>query len=91
VVPMKVELIGHLKSVVGKDVLELKIEGNVPLLEVLKILPKELKDILLEDGKLRPGFLLLLNGSDIRSLNKDVKTIVLDGDVLTIIPIIHGG
>ncbi|MEM0205256.1 MAG: MoaD/ThiS family protein [Nitrososphaerota archaeon] len=88
---MKVELIGHLKSVVGKDVLELKIEGNVPLLEVLKILPKELKDILLEDGKLRPGFLLLLNGSDIRSLNKDVKTIVLDGDVLTIIPIIHGG
>ncbi|MEM1891706.1 MAG: hypothetical protein QW105_02250, partial [Nitrososphaerota archaeon] len=62
---MKVELIGHLKSVVGKDVLELKIEGNVPLLEVLKILPKELKDILLEDGKLRPGFLLLLNGSDI--------------------------
>ncbi|MEM1665823.1 MAG: MoaD/ThiS family protein [Nitrososphaerota archaeon] len=88
---MKVELIGHLKSVVGKDVLELKIEGNVPLLEVLKILPKELKDILLKDGKLRPGFLLLLNGSDIRSLNKDVKTIVLDGDVLTIIPIIHGG
>lgn len=88
---MKVELIGHLRSVINKDVLELKIEGHISFLEVLKMLPKELKDILLENEKPRPGFLLLLNGSDVRSLSKGVETLVLDGDVLTIIPIIHGG
>jgi len=88
---MKVELIGHMKSVVGKDVLEFEIKGHMTVIEVLKRLPKELKDILLEGEKLRPGFLVLLNGSDVRSLSKGVETLVLDGDTLTIIPIIHGG
>ncbi|MCL7385068.1 MAG: MoaD/ThiS family protein [Thaumarchaeota archaeon] len=88
---MKVELVGHVKSVVGKNMLELKIDGHMTIIEVLKILPKELKDILLEDGKLRPGFLVLLNGSDVRSLSKGLETLVLDGDTLTIIPVIHGG
>lgn len=80
-----------MKSVVGKNMLELKIDGHMTIIEVLKILPKELKDILLEDGKLRPGFLVLLNGSDVRSLSKGLETLVLDGDTLTIIPVIHGG
>ncbi len=88
---MKVELIGHMKSVVGKDVLEFEIKGRMTVIEALKMLPKELKDILLEGEKLRPGFLVLLNGSDVRSLSKGVETLVLDGDTLTIIPIIHGG
>lgn len=88
---MKVELIGHLKSVVNKDVLEIKIEDHISLFEVLDMLPKELKDILLEGGKLRSGFLLLLNGSDIRSIDENLETLVSDEDVLTIIPIIHGG
>jgi len=88
---MKVELIGHMKSVVGKDVLEFEIKGHMTVIEALKMLPKELKDILLEGEKLRPGFLVLLNGSDVRSLSKGVETLVLDGDTLTIIPIIHGG
>jgi len=86
-----VELIGHMKSVVGKDVLEFEIKGRMTVIEALKMLPKELKDILLEGEKLRPGFLVLLNGSDVRSLSKGVETLVLDGDTLTIIPIIHGG
>jgi len=86
-----VELIGHMKSVVGKDVLEFEIKGHMTVIEALKMLPKELKDILLEGEKLRPGFLVLLNGSDVRSLSKGVETLVLDGDTLTIIPIIHGG
>ncbi len=88
---MKVELIGHMKSVAGKNVLELKIEGHIPLIEVFKMFPKEIKDVILEGGKPRPGFLLLLNGSDVRSLGKNVEILVSDEDTLTIIPILHGG
>ncbi|MCS7136091.1 MAG: MoaD/ThiS family protein [Nitrososphaerota archaeon] len=88
---MKIELIGHLRSFVDKGVLELKIEGQTSLIEVLKMLPRELREVLLEDGKPKPGFLLLLNGSDVRSFEKSIETLVLDEDTLTIIPIIHGG
>ncbi|PUA31272.1 MAG: hypothetical protein B9J98_07055 [Candidatus Terraquivivens tikiterensis] len=88
---MRVELIGHLKSVVDKDALEVRVEGRVALIEVLRMLPEGLRDVLLKDGKLRPGFLLLLNGSDVRALSKGMETPVSDEDTLTVIPIIHGG
>lgn len=88
---MRVELIGHLRSVVDKDALEVRVEGRVALIEVLRMLPEGLRDVLLKDGKLRPGFLLLLNGSDVRALGKGMETPVSDEDTLTVIPIIHGG
>ncbi|MEM2909530.1 MAG: MoaD/ThiS family protein [Halobacteria archaeon] len=88
---MKVELIGHLRSVVDGGVIEIKIEGQATVVEVLRMLPENLRDILLNDGKLKPGFLLLLNGSEVRSLKKGMETLVSDEDTLTAIPIIHGG
>lgn len=88
---MRVLLIGHLKSLVNKDSIDIKLDADAILGEVLRMLPEELEKGLLSGDGIRPGYLVLLNGSDVRSLGEGLRTRVSDGDTLTIIPIIHGG
>lgn len=89
---MKIELVGFLKTTVKSDELIVKIDRKMQLKEFFGLLPLRLKGELLDprSGLLRTNFLILVNGTEIKTLN-GVLTEISDGDLLTLIPISHGG
>ena len=83
---------GFLKTIVKSDELAMKIDRRMQLKEILGLLPSKLRAELLDprSGLLRTNFLILVNGAEIRTL-QGVSTEVVDDDLLTLIPISHGG
>lgn len=87
--------VGAFRSIAGKEKQTLRIEEAVSLREALrKIVEKEkrLKKVLidpeLEDP--RPNALILVNGKEISVLN-GLDTVLVDGDEVVLVPVIHGG
>lgn len=88
---MKILLVGHLRSLFERNSIEIKLDSSVTLYELLEMLPDDLRKEIVTDDGIRPGYLILLNGSDVRSIKDFLKRKVSDEDELVIIPIIHGG
>ena len=88
---MKVMVYGHLKQRCGSSSLEIKLGGEMPLLDALRLLPDELKQLVLsKDGSVNPGILVLVNDVDARSVyGFNIK--VSDSDRIALVPAIHGG
>lgn len=89
------KFVGAFRSIAGKEKQTLRIEEAVSLREALrKIVEKEkrLKKVLidpeLEDP--RPNALILVNGKEISVLN-GLDTVLVDGDEVVLVPVIHGG
>lgn len=88
---MIIRLYGHLKAVAGTREIELRLAGRKHLKEVLRELPRELREMVVErGGEPRPGLLIMVNDVDARSVyGYDIY--LEDHDSVTIIPMIHGG
>jgi molybdopterin converting factor small subunit len=88
---MKIILIGFLKKEFNKEIIEIKLNKPMKLVEVLnKNIPKLSKLIFNEFNKLSSSFIFLKNGVSIEIMN-DNEIILNDEDTLTIIPVSHGG
>ncbi|MEM0384966.1 MAG: MoaD/ThiS family protein [Nitrososphaeria archaeon] len=84
---MKVVFVGHLKRLFGKDciILEEKVDD-------IRSLIKYLDHVKLDENVVvdRSNTLILVNGVEISALN-GLDTKVNEGDVITLIPVTHGG
>jgi tRNA threonylcarbamoyladenosine modification (KEOPS) complex Cgi121 subunit/molybdopterin converting factor small subunit len=81
-----IRLIGGAKKAIGKPAVGFD-RANASILEILEFL----KSIALEPRLLQPNNLIItLNGVDCASLQR-YKTMVNNGDIVTIVPVVHGG
>lgn len=88
---MKIILVGFLKEKFNKEFIEIKLNKPMELIELLNKEVSQLSELILtKSKKLSPSFIFLKNGVSIDIMNDD-KTILNDEDILTIIPISHGG
>ena len=88
---MRVELFSHLKRAAGSGTIEIKVEGELSLKDALKLLPEGVRELVIDEyGSIRPGLLILVNGVDARTVH-GYKVTVRDEDVISIVPMIHGG
>ena len=88
---MKIILIGFLKKEFNKECIEIKLNKPMELIEVLNIKTPQLSELLLtKSKKLLPSFIFLKNGVSIDIMSEN-EIILNDEDILTIIPVSHGG
>jgi molybdopterin converting factor small subunit len=86
-----VQLYGHLRTEVKDRLIEVRLGERKPLKAALKLLPETVRrQVLDEGGEIRPGFLILVNDVDARSVYR-YEVEVSDDDRVTIVPMIHGG
>lgn len=90
---LKIRLLGSLKTYAGKEEIEIAVEDRVKLRDVLASLLKiepMLSRAIESDGSLKPGYLVFINDADYMVFD-GLETLVGSGDVITILPISHGG
>ncbi|MEM2082954.1 MAG: MoaD/ThiS family protein [Nitrososphaerota archaeon] len=88
---MRIILVGFLKKEFNKEFIEIKLDKPMELIKLLnKKIPRLSKLILIESKKLSSSFIFLKNGVSIDIMSED-KTILNNEDILTIIPVSHGG
>jgi len=90
---VKIRLLGSLKVYTGKEELEIDIGEGAKLRDVLALLVKRepsLSRAIGEDGRVRPGYLVFINDADYMVF-EGLETLLRKGDVVTILPISHGG
>ncbi len=86
---MKVRLFGSLSNT---REITINLNSDTTLLDLLKYLMQKygIKNLLLNDVRIRPDLLILINGKDYR-LNGGPESKITNKDEITIIPINHGG
>ncbi len=87
----KVILYGILAERAGVKEVEVKTDGKAPIDVIREVAEKyNIREVLLKEGKVRPLFLVMIDGRDHLSLGLMGKPI--DGEKeIRIIPIYHGG
>ena len=87
----KVILYGILAERAGVKEVEVKTDGRTPIDVIREVAEKyNIKDVLLKEGKVRPLFLVMIDGRDHLSLGLMGKPIEGEKEI-RIIPIYHGG
>lgn len=90
---MRIRLLGSLKTYVGKEEVELRVREKLRLREILEEILKiepALSRAIEPGGRPRPGYLVFINGADYMVYEGE-ETPVGDEDVVTIVPVSHGG
>ena len=88
---MRIILIGFLKKEFNKEFIEIELNKPMELTEILNIKTPQLSELILtKSKKLSPSFIFLKNGVSIDVMSED-KIILNNEDILTIIPVSHGG
>ncbi|PWV37319.1 MAG: hypothetical protein DJ555_02860 [Desulfurococcaceae archaeon] len=90
---MRIRLLGSLKVYSGKEELVIKIDGKVKLRDLLVSLVKlepSLSRAIEADGRVKPGYLVFINDADYM-VYQGLDTEVSDEDIITLMPISHGG
>ena len=92
---MKVRFIGPLRHTSGTVEIALNIDGAVTMKELMREITNELPALAqsLNDKQLddpRPNNLIIINGKEISVLN-GLKTKIVDGDEVVLVPVVHGG
>ncbi len=83
---IRVRLLGHLKTLFNSEEIEMK-ETRISVKDILRRLEK----LGPQGGGLSPGSLLVaVNGVEASTLG-GTDVLVGDGDIVTIIPVVHGG
>ncbi|MBC7090657.1 MAG: MoaD/ThiS family protein [Nitrososphaeria archaeon] len=84
---MKVVFVGHLKMLFGKEylILEERVEDISSLIKYLNRIKLD-KSVSVD----RRNTLILVNGVEVSALN-GLDTKVNEGDVITLVPVTHGG
>lgn len=94
-VKIEIKLLGVFRGMMGKDQLSVKL-NHATVRSAVQVLaesmPFEVRRLLIDPelNDPRPNALILLNGREINVLN-GMETKVKNNDVLTIIPVAHGG
>lgn len=92
-IQLRVRLLGSLKVYAGKEELEIEVSEGAKLREVLALLVKRepsLSRAIEEDGRVRPGYLVFINDADYMVF-EGLETPLKNSDVVTILPVSHGG
>lgn len=90
---LRIRLLGSLKLYAGKEVIEINVDREIRLRDLLRDLVKRepaLSRAIEESGKIKPGYLLFINDADYMVFD-GLETVVRDSDVITIMPVSHGG
>jgi MoaD family protein len=87
--------IGSLRSMSGKSKFTLDLENGIHLGEAIKKIVDELPKLrrVLTDSEhesTASNTLMLVNGKDISVLN-GLETLLMNGDEVTLVPVLHGG
>jgi len=88
-----VKLLGTLIPIVGSDQIVLTVEGSATILDLLKKLPKGLRERIFSEDGLASDIIVLLNGVSTSCLEPLDKITVDELEVkeVVLIPVIHGG
>lgn len=92
-ISVRVELLGTLRKALNTEYLNLRVPCGIRVRELFITLRKEkpqLADAINAEGSLLPTYLLFINGVDAELVGGQEYRLK-DGDVLTLIPITHGG
>lgn len=94
-VKVEIRLLGVFRGMTGRDQLSVKLKHatvRVAIQVLAELMPSEARRLLIDPelNDPRPNALVLLNGREINVL-KGMETEVKNNDVLTIIPVAHGG
>lgn len=87
---VKVRLFAHIREIVGERELFLNSTTVNGVLDALTSMKPDLREVLFEDGALRPYITVLLNGRNINEIN-GVQSILSEGDEVAIFPPVSGG
>ena len=88
-----VRILGPLREVEERGVMEISVESDMSLLDVLKRLPERLRERVLVNGDVAPDILVLVNNVELSCLEspKNIRVGVEDIREIVLIPVIHGG
>ncbi|ABX31126.1 MoaD family protein [Petrotoga mobilis SJ95] len=91
---MKIKFFSLIKLDLKKDEVDYQLSGSKSVKEIIKLLDQEFDNYfsrkLLENGELKSGTIVLLNGRNIRHL-QGLDTLVENKDEITIFPPSGGG
>jgi molybdopterin synthase sulfur carrier subunit len=92
---VKARFVGSLRTLSGKELLNLELQKPLSLLEVMKRIAKDRPKlrqsfVVLQPRKLRTAMLILVNGKEVSVLN-GLETTIKDGDEVVFVPVLHGG
>jgi molybdopterin synthase sulfur carrier subunit len=87
---IKVRLFANIKEIVGERELFLDSTTVSGVLDMLTSIKPDLRDVLFEDGALRPYITVLLNGRNITEID-GVMSALSEGDEVAIFPPVSGG
>ena len=91
---VKVEALGYLRTIIGKKELQVELRGRNTITELIGTLSRtygrEVSDATVSPTSGEFLVLILINGKDIDFLQKS-KTLLSDGDNVTLIPMTAGG
>ena len=87
---VKVRLFANIREIMGERELFLDSTTVNGVLDTLTAMNPDLRDVLFEDGALRPYITVLLNGRNINEID-GVQSILSEGDEVAIFPPVSGG
>ena len=91
----RIVLIGSLRNTFGSDSLTVEgIGSEITFPEFVRRVLEEdrrFEAVFNTDGTPRPGYLVLIDGVDVRVFEDLSKAIVKPDSTITIIPVVHGG
>jgi len=87
---IKVRLFANLREIVGERELFLDSTTVSGVLDLLTSIKPELRDVLFEEGALRPYITVLVNGRNINEID-GVMSALSEGDEVAIFPPVSGG
>ena len=88
-----VRILGPLREVEERGVMEISVESDMSLLDVLKRLPERLRERVLVNGDVAPDILVLVNNVELSCFEspENIRVGVEDIREIVLIPVIHGG
>ncbi|MCD6535863.1 MAG: MoaD/ThiS family protein [Thaumarchaeota archaeon] len=88
-----VRILGPLREVEERRVMEISVEPDMSLLDVLKRLPERLRERVLVNGDIAPDILVLVNNVELSCLGppENIRVGIEDIREIVLIPVIHGG
>jgi sulfur-carrier protein len=87
---IKVRLFANIREIMGERELFLDSTTVSGVLDLLTSIEPDLRDVLFEDGALRPYITVLLNGRNISEID-GVMSALSEGDEVAIFPPVSGG
>jgi MoaD family protein len=92
---VNVKFIGSFRSLSGKNELELRLQESSPIKEVIKMIVEELPKLgqALTNPECegpKTNMLVLVNGKEL-SVLECFETMIIDGDEVVFVPVVHGG